>query len=96
MSADNGIYVLSTIHPDNINEREYRVAYHMGIDNLEWDWETETPTDNPDMLIKNARKMWGGEEVFNDGHKAWDYARILNEQQYTEYGIVEIKIERVF
>ena len=96
MSADNGIYVLSTIHPNDINEREYRVAYLMAVDNLAWDEETKELSDDPDVMIKNAREMWGNSTVFDDGHNAWDYARILNQGQYTEYGIVEIKIERIF
>lgn len=91
MSADNGIYILETEGP------EFRVAHLQAVDNLEWDDETSSPSDNPDVWIKNAREMWRASAVYSNADDAYRRARdLLKKHEWTEYGICEIRIGRKF
>lgn len=54
-------------------------------------------SSNPDVLIRNARKMWRGCAVFNTEADALVHAaNLLRESFICEYGISFITIERVF
>jgi hypothetical protein len=57
-------------------------------------------SDNPDVLIRNARDMWKMCEVFTDKSRALLHASDLLEKAekdyYVEYGISFIEIARVF
>ena len=93
MSADNGIYILSTPSP---NGREFRVCELGAIDNLEWDDVISNSTSDPDVHIKNARRMWHNCQVFVNRTDALVKADELSQNCYTEYGICFINIEREF
>jgi len=91
MSADNGIYILETIGP------EFRVIHTGGIDSLYFNWFTGEPTENPDVLIVNARAWWFGAQVFISEEEACNLANeMYNKVEFTEYGISKIKIDRLF
>lgn len=96
MSADNGIYILETIGP------EYRVAHLQAIDNLAYDESAPKGSErynskNPDVLIKNARKMWQNCQVFTSEERAMKSAmEMLKDCCVCEYGICYIKIDRKF
>lgn len=68
-------------------QKAYRIKYH---------------SDNPDVLIRNAREMWGHCKVFTDKSSALMYAAELEDKFVeacgfqTEYGISFIEIARVF
>jgi hypothetical protein len=66
-------------------QKAYRIKYH---------------SDNPDVLIRNARHMWRMCKVFTDKSSALLYATELLEkaesEYYIEYGISFIRIARVF
>jgi hypothetical protein len=109
MSSDTGIYILETI--DDKGSSEFRVALLSAIENYRYsyctkhnDWTKDceecsnaAETDDQDVHIFNARKMWRDCEVFKDFGKALEEAaRIQKDRGYTEYGIVIIHIDRVF
>jgi len=54
-------------------------------------------SQDPDVLIKNAREMWAGSPVFTSKSFAFMYADEIS-KKYTilEYGISTIKIPRKF
>ena len=63
MSADNGIYILKTqgycsIH-DGYDEHssEFRIAHLQAVENVNWDHDGNDYTDDPDVMIHNARQM---------------------------------------
>ena len=58
MSADNGVYILKTLGKKP-GEFEYRVQEMQAVENYEWDPKRKRPVNDPDVHIKNARKMWG-------------------------------------
>ena len=93
MSADNGIYILRT--PIE-NGYEYRVSYMSAIDNLSWDDERGCSTDDKEVLIKNARKMWSRAKVFTVRGEALEAAHDLADAEYTEYGVVSINLDTSF
>jgi len=91
MSSDNCVIILQTDGP------EYRVAHIMAPENYKYDEEKEDYTEDPDVLIKNARKYWEGCKVFTDKNDAYAEAeRIYGEVGWTEYGLFEVLIERKF
>lgn len=95
MSADNGIYILETNHKEG--GHEYRVAHQQAIDNLSWSEETASDTEDENIHIKNARGMFSDSPVFIDGSLAWEFANNLSkEYEILEYGIQQIKINRIF
>ena len=95
MSSDNGIYIIETDTPEG--EKEYRVSYMAAIDNLWWDEEKRCPTHDEDVIIKNAREMFGSCKVFKDESEAVLYAwGELKNCHFLEYGISLICIHRVF
>ena len=97
MSADNGIYILQTKHPKNSSKYEYRVAHLQAVDNVSWDNDIGRPTTDEDIIIKNAREMWGGCHVFTSKAKALlKAAEMEQETAILEYGISFIRIDRVF
>jgi hypothetical protein len=94
MSSDNGIYILTT--PKG-NGHEYRVAHQMAIDNYLWDDESNDYTNDPKVLIKNAREMWKDCKVLTEESEAFQEAVIIYEDVgYTEYGIQFINISEEF
>ena len=94
MSADNGIYILRTLKGDDF---EYRVAHLQGIENLEWDEVGGGYTDNQDVHIKNARRMWSDCEVFAHETEALAFALKMEKcLDILEYGISSIDIDREF
>jgi hypothetical protein len=108
MSADNGIYILQTLRRRGAvpgGEYEYRVAHLQGVENYLWDSKRYGKggySKNPDVWIKNARKMWRGCTVYVDRDEAFAEAtRIYDEIMkddfpIVEYGICEIVIDRLF
>jgi len=103
MSADNGIYILETDGP------EFRVSHLQNIEDYAWQSIPTKEqsydghhTDDPDIHIKNARRMWEKCEVFTDKTKALieagrQYDEIMNSDfPICEYGISFIKIPRKF
>lgn len=91
MSADNGVYILKTDGP------EFRVAYHMSVENYMWDDEKNEESDNPDVWIANARNMWKNSLVFKSKDDVLLFAsRIAIGYTVLEYGISIIDIPRKF
>jgi hypothetical protein len=90
MSADNGIYILETLGP------EYRVKELMAIDNLNWDHKNGEPTNDADIMIKNARQMWKDCVVLVNKTEALEVASEIEADGYFEYGICFIRIPRKF
>lgn len=106
MSADNGIYILSTIRKmkeDRPGEwqkcepyRVYRVAHAQAIDNFDWYSEKE-----PHNLGAYMKEVWGRSEVFTDRDAAHKRAVEILEEIYSEnlpveYGIQFIDTDLVF
>ena len=95
MSSDNGIYLLETLRAQG--GFEYRIAYHMAVENYQWDDEKYEESDNPDVWIKNARSMWKDSEIFLDRDKAILKAHeMADEYPVLEYGVSTIKIDKEF
>ena len=101
MSADNGIYILKTIHGNGF---EYRVAHMGAVENYEWDFLKKDEsgfglggyTDDTKWHIFNARQMWI-DPAFSSRDEAWNEARRQHDEVgYTEYGICEIFIPEEF
>jgi len=107
MSADNGVYILETPArtgfpgPEN---KEYRVRELQAIDNIGWDpnklnsrGTKGDETDDPDVMILNARRMWAGCKAYMDKGEALKIAaEVLDSCWICEYGIRFIQIDRVF
>ncbi len=101
MSSDNGIYTIKTPKGDGF---EFRVAHMQAFDNIEWSDTEPNPnggigwyTQNPDVLIKNAREMFKHAPVFTSEKDALEEAfRLNHEIKYTEYGICFLEIPREF
>lgn len=95
MSADNGVYILET--KDKNGGKEYRVAYHMAVENYMWDHNLNRYTEDSDILIANAREMWDGAKVHQEKTDALaEAASIAESIGFLEYGIQFVKIERIF
>lgn len=98
MSADNGIYILKTDGP------EYRVAMLQAIESLYYvvagdvDGRARfSETDDPDLIIINARVMWRHAEVFKTHKEALKLAvEMMKDTWVCEYGICDIRIDRKF
>lgn len=95
MSADNGIYILSTVGP------EFRVKHLMAVENVYWDEDKHRETNDQDTWIIVAREMWSGCEIFYDAQMAIAEANRLYEFNTrdgypVEYGIQIIHIDRKF
>lgn len=89
--APPGIFSPNEYRPDDKAYQDYQKAY-----------QNRYYSNNPDVMINNARNMWKGCKVFNDKSSALLYAsdledKFINDCGFpTEYGISFIKIERVF
>lgn len=95
MSADNGIYILET-DTETKGVTEFRVSHLQSIDNYRWDHVNNDYTDNEDVHIFNARRMWTG-PVYKNREDANNYAQeIAGEYDILEYGIISIRINRDF
>ena len=97
MSADNSIVILETKGP------EFRVLHMQAMENIDWDEEAKEYTRNDDVRIKNAREYgFQNCRVFTDETQAFQEADRLcqeimdSEMPILEYGIVTVKIDRVF
>jgi hypothetical protein len=96
MSSDNGVYILITKHPIDSNQKEYRVAYAAGIDNIYFDPNWNAQIDSWE-LAEVPEGTWNEEcvlnffdccGVFSDTNLALQEAqKIYNEWGHTEYGI---------
>lgn len=86
-----GYHSIYEVRPDDKAHCDYQKAY-----------DKRYHSNNPDVLIRNARNMWKGCKVFTDKSSALLYASELEDKFIedcgfpTEYGISFIKIERVF
>jgi hypothetical protein len=78
--------------------KEYRVAVLMAIENLNWNEKTQSYDGDEDVAIANARVMWGKvSQVWTNRLSALVYAHdVHNDLEICEYGVQEIKIDRVF
>lgn len=99
MSADNGIYILVT---GTGNNKEYRVKELQAVDNVNWDSEITDYTSDPDIRIKNARRMWKNCTPYKKRAEAMEQAGGLYEEimestfPVLEYGICFIEIPKDF
>jgi len=94
MSADNGIYILSTLKGRGY---EYRVAHLQAVENVDWDDKTKDYTKKDDVRIVNARGMWDGCKVFTNEDTAHELAHDLAEDcTILEYGICSVHINKEF
>ena len=95
MSADNGIYILQT--PRVGLGYEYRLAHLQAVENYLWDEKIGKQTEDLDVWIKNARKMWCGvAPMFSRAVAFQEAEKLYNEYGYVEYGIRVIEIDREF
>lgn len=96
MSADNGVYILET---GKGKSKEYRVKHLQAVENVYWDENRNRETDDPDVWIGNARRMWNNCEVLSNKAEAVVEAdRIASDPELwiLEYGICTIRIPRDF
>jgi hypothetical protein len=97
MSADNTIAILRCPLWNPKHVFEYRVKHLQAIENLYYDEDKSCDTDDPDILIKNARKMWCGcRPLYKEDDALQEAKRIYDDVGFTEYGIQEIFIPRPF
>jgi len=106
VSSDNGLYILVTEVPEFSSMRgdgkEYRVAYHMAVENYQWDDNKKDYSNDPDTLIKNAREMWKDAKVLHTRKEALleadrQYQEFMKDDfAILEYGISFIEIPRSF
>lgn len=83
MSADNGIYILQTRGP------EFRVGYHMAIDNIYGNFSDESYRWQGDPVVMTAYFQF--DRMFSDLEQALDYAEELSyNYEYLEDGICVI------
>ena len=83
MSADNGIYILATKGP------EYRVGYHMAIDNIYGNFSDESFQwqGDPEMILG----YFHADKMFSNIQEALDYAKeLVYNYAYLEDGICVI------
>ncbi len=83
MSADNGIYILTTAGP------EYRVAYLMAIDNIYGNFSDESYQwqGDPDVIYSYFHDA----KLFSNLEEALDFAAVLSyDYDYLEDGICVI------
>jgi|BioPla2DNA2_1021312.scaffolds.fasta_scaffold04037_8 hypothetical protein len=89
--ADDGVYILKTVGP------QYRVIYKIAFYEIYWDDINCTYTEDPDVMIRNARDMFQNSKVFKSKEDALLYAgNIADEHSSLEYGIQTININRTF
>lgn len=83
MSADNGIYILTTKGP------EYRVGYHMAIDNIYGNFSDESLRWQGDP--EEMYHYFHTDKMFSNLQEALDYAEeIVYNYSYLEDGICVI------
>jgi len=92
MSADNGIYVLETEGADG---SEFRVAHLQAVENVYYDTAIECESDDYNVWIRNARRMWRDCDVYTNEDDAWAVARELL-KEYEKDGIVEYGVSRIY
>ena len=83
MSADNGIYILQTKGP------EFRVGYHMAVDNIYGNFSDESLQwqGDPEMMYA----YFHDDKVFPNLEEALDYAEEMSySYEYLEDGICVI------
>jgi hypothetical protein len=96
MSADNGIYILSTIRNrretsqgcwgERFEHRVYRVAHAQAIDNFQW-YKDHEPYNIGAYMVDT----WGKSVVYTSAEDALHAAEELAKTiEYLEYGIVSI------
>lgn len=95
MSADNGVYILESpllCRTDFVAPRfEYRVAYAMAIDNIQYEPDIEG------FNTEELKKYFGKCFIFQDRMKALVKAdKIAQECEILEYGIQFISLPFVF
>lgn len=56
-------------------------------------WDKKYNSEDKDVLIRNARRMWKKSPVFFASEDAWLYAQQMD---WTEYGVCRITIDREF
>ena len=97
MSADNGVYILETLKKDKPNTFEFRVAHLQAVENVDWDQKQKCETEDDQIRIKNARKMWKNCKIFTSKKDALTFASdVLDELMICEYGISFVTINEVF
>lgn len=90
MSADNGIYKLTTKSSENSSKVEIRVAYAHAIDNINYD-----PEGNGQGLLYLV-SIFGNSKVYHTEEEAAEAATAMENEFMSspfpvlEYGIVEI------
>jgi hypothetical protein len=100
VSADNGIYILET---GTGPSREYRVKHLQAVEDLMWDEGIGDYSENADIHIENARKMWADCTVITSRREAFQEAQKLFDEimqddfcPIVEYGIQTIPVPRDF
>ena len=84
MSADNGIYILETKGP------EYRVGYHMAIDNIYGNFSDESLQWQGDP--EEMYHYFHTDKMFSSLEEALDYAAVMSyDYEYLEDGICVIR-----
>lgn len=91
MSADNGVYILKTKIPGYPGTYAYRVRELSAIDNLEYATDYGYKNGTKETMLKNAKEMWKGCQVFFTEEEALVVAnQIYLECDICEYGISQI------
>lgn len=91
MSADNGVYILVSPSKEDSKQLEYRVAYGMAIDNIEYE------PDYHGFNKEELKRYFGNCNVFTDDKSARIEAeRIHDLYQWTEYGVRTFEMNHPF
>jgi hypothetical protein len=96
MSADNGIYIVSSIKDDgfgysNKNNLEYRVAHAQAIE------DCEENDENEDIVDVYRFMQFHDAPVFTEKKKAWEFAiKEAEKYEFLEYGICSIDFNAPF
>ena len=96
MSADNGIYILES---PSIDGKEYRVAYAMAIDNINYNNGKAVRADGQIYSIGDCYKIliFSKSKIYPAKHLAKLEASIeAKKWPHTEYGICVIKDTKPF
>ena len=98
MSANNGIYILETIHPANQDWREYRVVHAGAIENIYFE-KKGREYDEPTNF--GLWEVFGRSRVTNNELQALKIAsrmadKVISDCGILEYGISTIRVNRIF
>lgn len=92
MSADNGVYILTTRSSDPSREYEYRVAYATAIENC-YDPDPEYRSGIIKQIFGNKKVMYNLPTAKKVANRLYD--KLKNESGWDiEYGVIQLSVYR--